>query len=146
MVTKLHSSTNLDLYSASGDNETEIPLIGGVKAGFPSPAQDFIAQAIDLNKYIRKHPAATYFAVVNRVSMDTDLSEGDLLVVDRSLDPQDGKIAVCFVDGEFTVKKIRIEKDRCLLVPSNPDYPVIEVNKDNDFTIWGIVTYVIKKV
>lgn len=146
MVTKLHSSANLDLYSASGDNETEIPLIGGVKAGFPSPAQDFIAQAIDLNKYIIKHPAATYFALVNCVSMDTDLSEGDLLVVDRSLDPQDGKIAVCFVDGEFTVKKIRIEKDRCLLVPSNPDYPVIEVNKDNDFTIWGIVTYVIKKV
>ncbi|HAD02065.1 MAG: translesion error-prone DNA polymerase V autoproteolytic subunit [Parabacteroides sp.] len=146
MVTKLHSSANLDLYSASGDNETEIPLIGGVKAGFPSPAQDFIAQAIDLNKYIIKHPAATYFALVNGVSMDTDLSEGDLLVVDRSLDPQDGKIAVCFVDGEFTVKKIRIEKDRCLLVPSNPDYPVIEVNKDNDFTIWGIVTYVIKKV
>lgn len=146
MVTKLHSSTNLDLYSAPGDNETEIPLIGGVKAGFPSPAQDFIAQAIDLNKYIIKHPAATYFALVNGVSMDTDLSEGDLLVVDRSLDPQDGKIAVCFVDGEFTVKKIRIEKDRCLLVPSNPDYPVIEVNKDNDFTIWGIVTYVIKKV
>lgn len=146
MVTKLHSSVNLDLYSASGDNETEIPLIGGVKAGFPSPAQDFIAQAIDLNKYIIKHPAATYFALVNGVSMDTDLSEGDLLVVDRSLDPQDGKIAVCFVDGEFTVKKIRIEKDRCLLVPSNPDYPVIEVNKDNDFTIWGIVTYVIKKV
>ena len=146
MVTKLQSSTNLDLYSASGDNETEIPLIGGVKAGFPSPAQDFIAQAIDLNKYIIKHPAATYFALVNGVSMDTDLSEGDLLVVDRSLDPQDGKIAVCFVDGEFTVKKIRIEKDRCLLVPSNPDYPVIEVNKDNDFTIWGIVTYVIKKV
>ena len=146
MVTKLHSSTNLDLYSASGDNETEIPLIGGVKAGFPSPAQDFIAQAIDLNKYIIKHPAATYFALVNGVSMDTDLSEGDLLVVDRSLDPQDGKIAVCFVDGEFTVKKIRIEKDRCLLVPSNPDYPVIEVNKDYDFTIWGIVTYVIKKV
>ena len=146
MVTKLHSSANLDLYSASGDNETEIPLIGGVKTGFPSPAQDFIAQAIDLNKYIIKHPAATYFALVNGVSMDTDLSEGDLLVVDRSLDPQDGKIAVCFVDGEFTVKKIRIEKDRCLLVPSNPDYPVIEVNKDNDFTIWGIVTYVIKKV
>lgn len=146
MVTKLHSSASLDLYSTSGDNETEIPLIGGVKAGFPSPAQDFIAQAIDLNKYIIKHPAATYFALVNGVSMDTDLSEGDLLVVDRSLDPQDGKIAVCFVDGEFTVKKIRIEKDRCLLVPSNPDYPVIEVNKDNDFTIWGIVTYVIKKV
>ena len=146
MVTKLHSSANLDLYSASGDNETEIPLIGGVKAGFPSPAQDFIAQAIDLNKYIIKHTSATYFALVKGVSMDTDLSEGDLLVVDRSLDPQDGKIAVCFVDGEFTVKKIRIEKDRCLLVPSNPDYPVIEVNKDNDFTIWGIVTYVIKKV
>ena len=144
MVTKLHSSANLDLYSASGDNETEIPLIGGVKAGFPSPAADFMEMNIDLN--IIKHPAATYFALVNGVSMDTDLSEGDLLVVDRSLDPQDGKIAVCFVDGEFTVKKIRIEKDRCLLVPSNPDYPVIEVNKDNDFTIWGIVTYVIKKV
>ena len=95
MVTKLHSSGNLDIYSASGESESEIPLVGNVRAGFPSPAQDFIAQSIDLNKHIIKHPSATYFAVVNGISMDTDLSEGDLLVIDRSLDPQDGKIAVC---------------------------------------------------
>ena len=95
MVTKLHSSGNLDIYSASGESESEIPLVGNVRAGFPSPAQDFIAQSIDLNKHIIKHPSATDFAVVNGISMDTDLSEGDLLVIDRSLDPQDGKIAVC---------------------------------------------------
>lgn len=146
MATKPHSSKNLDIYLAFGESETEIPLVGSVKAGFPSPAQDFIAQSIDLNKYIIKHPSATYFAIVNGISMDTDLSEGDLLVIDRSLNPQDGKIAVCFVDGEFTVKKIKIEKDRCLLTPSNPSFPVIEINKDNNFMVWGIVTYVIKKV
>ena len=146
MVTKLHSSGNLDIYSASGESESEIPLVGNVRAGFPSPAQDFIAQSIDLNKHIIKHPSATYFAVVNGISMDTDLSEGDLLVIDRSLDPQDGKIAVCYIDGEFTVKKIKIEKERFLLTPSNPAFPVIEVNKNNNFVIWGIVTYVIKKV
>lgn len=146
MATKPHSSKNLDIYLAFGESETEIPLVGNVKAGFPSPAQDFIAQSIDLNKYIIKHPSATYFAIVNGISMDTDLSEGDLLVIDRSLNPQDGKIAVCFVDGEFTVKKIKIEKDRCLLTPSNPSFPVIEINKDNNFMVWGIVTYVIKKV
>ena len=146
MVTKLHSSGNLDIYSASGESESEITLVGNVRAGFPSPAQDFIAQSIDLNKHIIKHPSATYFAVVNGISMDTDLSEGDLLVIDRSLDPQDGKIAVCYIDGEFTVKKIKIEKERCLLTPSNPAFPVIEVNKNNNFVIWGIVTYVIKKV
>ena len=146
MVTKLHSSGNLDIYSASGESESEIPLVGTVSEGFPSPAQGFIAQSIDLNKHIIKHPSATYFAVVNGISMDTDLSEGDLLVIDRSLDPQDGKIAVCYIDGEFTVKKIKIEKERCLLTPSNPAFPVIEVNKNNNFVIWGIVTYEIKKV
>ncbi len=136
----------IEIYPADTSKILETPFIGDIKAGFPSPAEDFVASAIDLNKVIVKHPSATYFARVNGMSMETDLSEGDLLVIDKSLTPADGKIAVCFVDGEFTVKRIKIEKDKCLLIPSNSDFPIIEVNENNDFLIWGIVSYVIKKV
>jgi len=136
----------LDIYSAKASQAIEFPFIGDIKAGFPSAADDFIESAIDLNKYVVKHPSATFFARVNGISMESDLSEGDLLVIDRSLEPTNGRIAVCFVDGEFTVKRIKIEKDKCLLIPSNADYPVLEVNKENSFLIWGVVSHVIKKV
>lgn len=136
----------VDIFLPNVNLSSEFPFVGDIKAGFPSPAQDFVESKIDLNKYIVKHPSATFFARVNGTSMESDFSEGDLLVIDRSLKPENGRIAVCFVDGEFTVKRILIEKDKCLLVPSNSDYPVLEVNKDSDFLIWGVVSYVIKKV
>lgn len=136
----------LEIYPADTSKILEIPFVGDIKAGFPSPAEDFAASAIDLNKYIVKHPSATFFARVNGDSMNSDFSEGDLLVIDKSLDPVDGRIAVCFIDGEFTVKRIKIEKDKCLLIPSNSNFPILEVNENNNFMIWGIVSYVIKKV
>lgn len=141
-----HTGKEIDLFVPNLNQSVEFPFVGDIKAGFPSPAEDFVESQIDLNKYLIKHPSATFFARVNGTSMESDFSEGDLLVIDRSLQPDNGRIAVCFVDGEFTVKRILIEKDKCLLVPSNSDYPVIQVNKENDFLIWGIVSYVIKKV
>ena len=72
------------------------------------------------------------------------LADGDLLIIDKSLEPRDGKIAVCFIDGEFTVKRIKIEKDTIWLVAENRNYSPIKVTKDNDFLIWGVVTNVIK--
>ena len=116
-----------------------------ISAGFPSPASDFIDVNIDLNKHLIKHPSATFYANVKGDSMkDEGIFDGDLLVIDKSLEPIDGKIAVCFVDGEFTVKKIKLENGECWLVPANEKYKAIKITSDNELMIWGIVTHVIK--
>lgn len=118
----------------------------GIKAGFPSPAQDYLEQAIDLNKELIKHPASTFYGRVVGDSMrDEGIDEGDILVIDKSLELIDDDLAVCFIDGEFTVKRVRLEPDAAWLVPSNSNYPPIKVTKDNEFMVWGIVTYTIKK-
>lgn len=118
----------------------------GIRAGFPSPAQDYMEQAIDLNKEIVKHPASTFYGRVVGNSMSGEgIDDGDILVIDKSLELIDGDLAVCFINGEFTVKRVKLEKDYAWLVPSNPDYQPIKVTKDDEFTIWGIVTYTVKK-
>lgn len=118
----------------------------GIKAGFPSPAQDYLEQAIDLNKEIVKHPASTFYGRVVGNSMSGEgIEEGDILVIDKSLDLIDGDLAVCYIDGEFTVKRVKLETDAAWLIPSNSEYPSIKVTRENDFMIWGIVTYTIKK-
>jgi DNA polymerase V len=143
---KLHQSSTLDLYSAMTDTELILPLASGkISAGFPSPASDFVDVAIDLNKHLIKHPSTTFFGRVRGQSMqDAGISDGDLLVIDKSLEPEDGKIAVCFIDGEFTVKRIKLEKDGCYLMPANEAFKPIHVTADNEFLLWGIVTHVIK--
>lgn len=119
----------------------------GISAGFPSPANDFLDIAIDLNKEYIKHPSATFFARVKGTSMlGAGLNDGDLLIIDRSLEPKNGKIAVCYIDGEFTVKSLKIEKDVCYLMPANEAYKPIRVDSESNFLVWGIVTTVIKKV
>ncbi len=116
-----------------------------LRAGFPSPADDFLEVSIDLNKELIKHPAATFFGRVNGDSMkDIGIDDGDLLIIDKSLEIQDGKIAVCFIDGEFTLKKVKIEKDILWLMPANKAYQPIKVTKDSDFAVWGVVIHVIK--
>lgn len=124
-----------------------LPLAdGGIKAGFPSPAQDFLDRAIDLNRELVKHPASTFYGRVRGDSMqDAGIFDGDILVIDKSLEPRNGDIAVCFVDGEFTIKHIRIEEKCVWLVPANSQYAPIRVTEENEFLIWGIVTYSIKK-
>ena len=118
-----------------------------IHAGFPSPATDYMTQAIDLNRELVKHPAATFYGrVVGDSMIDAGVEEGDILVIDKALDPQDGDMAVCFVDGEFTLKYLKMRDDRLSLVPANDRYPVIEVGEGTDFKMWGVVTYVIKKI
>ena len=127
-----------------------------IHAGFPSPATDYMTQAIDLNKELVRHPAATFYGrVVGDSMIDAGVNEGDILVIDKSLEPRDGDMAVCFIDGEFTLKHIRFEtmtaKDgsrfsQIRLVPANDRYPMIEVSEGSDFIMWGVVTYIIKKV
>ena len=118
----------------------------GIRAGFPSPAQDYMEQAIDLNKELIRHPASTFYGRVVGNSMSGEgIEDGDILVIDKSLELMDGDLAVCFINGEFTVKRVKLEKNFAWLVPSNPDYEPIKVTKDDEFTIWGIVTYTVKK-
>ena len=119
----------------------------GISAGFPSPADDFKEIRISLDKELVKNGDATFFARVSGNSMeDAGLSDGDLIVVDRSLDIEKNKIAVCFIDGEFTVKRIVIRNKKTYLKPENKDFQEIEINDKNELIIWGIVTYVIKSV
>lgn len=119
----------------------------GVSAGFPSPALDFMENRIDLNAVLAENPLATFFVKVDGHSMTgAGINDKDVLVVDRSLAAANNSIAVCFIDGEFTVKRIKIEKDALWLMPENSAYLPIKVEESNQFTIWGVVTYVIKKV
>lgn len=120
---------------------------GGICAGFPSPAQDYIEGGIDLNRELVKNPAATFFGRVSGDSMTgAGIDDGDLIVIDKSLQASEGDIAVCFLDGEFTLKRIHIEKDVMWLVPENPKYKKIKVTPDQNFMVWGVVTYSIKDV
>ena len=119
----------------------------GISAGFPSPADDFKEVRISLDKELVKNKEATFYARVDGDSMiGAGLEDGDLLVIDRSLNPVNGKIAVCLVDGEFTVKRIKKEKEKLYLMPENKKYKKIEIKEENELVIWGIVEYVIKKV
>ena len=138
----------LTFFTPDFESELRIPFIKeGVSAGFPSPAADFMETGIDLNKELSENPLATFYIRVNGNSMiDAGINDKDVLVVDRSLEPQNNKIAICFIDGEFTVKRIQVEKDCLYLMPENPNYPAIKVTEENQLIIWRIVTYVIKKV
>lgn len=119
----------------------------GISAGFPSPADDFKEVRISLDKELVRNKEATFYARVSGYSMiNAGLDDGDLLVIDRSLTPANGKIAVCLVDGEFTVKRIRKEKDKLYLMPENKKYKEIKVSEENNLIVWGIVTYVIKSI
>jgi DNA polymerase V len=119
----------------------------GISAGFPSPADDFNQTRISLDDELVKNKDSTFYAKVKGQSMiDAGLDDNDLLVIDRSLPPENNKIAVCFLDGEFTVKRLRVDKNEVWLQPENPNYPIINITEENDFMVWGIVTNVIKKV
>lgn len=124
-----------------------IEFIPTVHAGFPSPAENYFENSLDLNKALIKNPSSTFFARVSGESMiDDGVNDGDLLIIDKSADPYDGCLAVCFLDGEFTLKRVNVEKDCIFLVPANKKFKPIKVDRNNDFLVWGIVTYLIKKV
>lgn len=140
--------TNIEMYIPEKLELIERPVVNeAIAAGFPSPAEDFKEVRISLDKELIKNEDATFYARVRGNSMvDANIEDGDLLVIDRSIETRDGKVAVCMVDGEFTVKRLKVEKDCVYLVPENKKYKTIKVTEDNEFIVWGIVTYVIKKV
>lgn len=134
------------IYSAELHAFCALPFADkGIRAGFPSPAQDYIEKSLDLNEALIKHPASTFFGCVVGDSMkDCGLEEGDILFIDKSLTVYDGAMAVCFIDGEFTIKFIKKKAGGLWLMPANSAYLPIQVTSENDFMVWGIVTYSIK--
>ncbi len=115
-----------------------------VSAGFPSPAEDYIEGRLDLNKHLIKHPAATFFVRVAGDSMiGSGIHPGDILVVDRAVEPQDGSVIIAVLDGELTVKRISQRGGRLYLVPDNCRYQPLEILEDMEFEVWGVVTAVV---
>ncbi len=138
----------VEIFTALAAAQMAIPLyITRIPAGFPSPADDYIDKKLDLNEYLVKHPAATFFVKVSGDSMiRAGINNGDILIVDRALEPAHNKIIVAVVDGEFSVKRLKKTGNRVFLAPENNNYPVIEIKDGMDFEVWGVVTNVIHRV
>lgn len=138
----------LSFFHQDQDHQKSLHLAQeGISAGFPSPADDFKELRISIDQEVVRNEEATFYARVSGQSMQgAGLDDGDLLVIDRSLEPQHDKIAVCYIDGEFTVKRLKVAAEGIFLMPENPNYKPIKMNEENELIIWGIVTYVVKKL
>lgn len=141
-------NTISDIFSYDKGEKIALPLyVSGLRAGFPSPADDYIEKKLDLNEYLVKHPAATFYVRVEGDSMiGAGIISGDILVVDRALEPVHNKIVVAIVDGEFTVKRLLLKDKKVILAPENDAYDVIEIHDGMEFAVWGVVTSVIHEV
>ncbi len=146
MTTIISQNTAIELYRSEADLALEIPYFSaGISAGFPSPALDFEDLKIDLNKHLIRNPSATFFGRVKGDSLkNAGIDDGDLMVIDRSARALHNKIAVVFLDGEFTAKRIQKKGSEVWLLPENEAYQPIKVDPENQFLVWGIVTHVIK--
>lgn len=117
-----------------------------VRAGFPNPAEDARGTALDLNELVVRHPVATYYLRVEGDSMvGAGIVAGDIVVVDKALEPKSGDIVVAAVDGDFTLKHLKRDGQKAWLVAANPAYQPIALHEATDAQIWGVVTYVIHK-
>jgi DNA polymerase V len=137
---------SINIFNPNQTSEFAIPAAGSqISTGFPSPAQDYLEPMLDLNQALIKNSSSTFFGKVKGVSKDAGVDNGDLLVIDKSLSYRNNAMAVCFIDGEFTLKQFKVAGNTLLLMPANKDYEPIVVKEDADFSVWGIVTYIIKK-
>ncbi len=119
-------------------------FLSHMKAGFPSPADDYLESKLDFNEYLVKHPSATFCVRASGDSMkNAGINSGDILVVDRAVAPANNKIIVAILNGEFTVKRISKNINGLFLVPENPGFEPIEIKDEMDFEVWGVVTHVI---
>lgn len=138
---------SINTYLPNQSSELPLPIVGNqIVAGFPSPAEDYLEAMLDLNKKLIKNPNSTFYGKVKGISMkDAGVDDGDLLVIDKSLTYRNNALSVCFINGEFTLKRFRREGETIVLMPANRDYQPIVIKEDADFAVWGIVTYIIKK-
>ncbi len=140
------ANDSIEIFKPDTSTHVSLPYAeDGIQAGFPSPAQDYISEYIDLNTELVQHPAATFYGRVSGDSMiEEGIEPGDLLVIDRSLEPADGDLVVCCIDGDFTLKRIKLAPGAVWLIPSNESFDPILVTPDNRFEIWGVVSHTIK--
>ena len=131
-----------------GSQSYSLPFYScSVSAGFPSPADDHLDGRLDLNEFLIRHPSATFFVRASGSSMlGAGIHDGDVLIVDRSLEPRDGKIIIAAINGELTVKRLRKQGDKISLEPENKNYPAIELTEGDEMQVWGVVTNVIHPV
>ncbi|MFN9360639.1 MAG: LexA family protein, partial [Pseudanabaena sp.] len=137
-----------DIHLPDMSTKLELPLQNcSVPAGFPSPAEDYVEHKLDLNSYLVTHPAATFFVRTSGNSMTgAHIHDGDLLIVDRSLEAAHGDIVIAVVQGEITVKRLHYQRGEVALVPENSGYKTIFINEHSELHIWGVVTNVIHSV
>jgi len=140
-------SKTLEIFTLETESELLIPVyLSDISAGFPSPADDYIDNVIDLNKELIGNPSATFCVRVQGDSMiDANINDGDILVVDRSITAQSNHIVLAILDGEFTVKRFLLKNNIGFLVPENKKYTPIQIFPETDFEVWGVVTYIIHK-
>ena len=145
----MKEEVKLHIYKPDLSTELALPYAdGGIKAGFPSPAQDYLTESIDLNKVLIRHPETTFYAKVSGDSLtNAGICDMDLAIIDRSLECQNGDYVAAYVDGEFTLKQFKLdEANNCAwLIPANEKYDSIQITEDNQFLIWGVITAVIKR-
>jgi DNA polymerase V len=135
----------LEFFIPDISEELRLPLVEAfINAGFPSPADDYLETKLDLNTLLIKDPSSTFFARVRGNSMeDVGIHDGDILIIDKSLEPKQKSVLICFIDGDFTVKKVSKVNGDFYLVPQNKDFAPIKIEKSSDFRLWGVVTYCI---
>ena len=131
------------IYRFNDKESSDVDLyITSINAGFPSPAEDHVDVSLNLNDYLVKHPSSTFYIYVKGDSMiGSGIYDGDLMVVDRSLDPKSNNVVVAVIDGEFTVKKIYKKNNQIHLLPDNKNYKPIRIKEGMDFQVWGVVTH-----
>ena len=135
------------IYSSIETGFKTIPLCDiSISAGFPSPAEDHIDSPLDLNEHLISHPAATFYIYAKGSSMkNVGIYDGDLMIVDKAIEPKLKSIVIAIIDGEFTVKRISKINDKLFLLPENDTYKPIEIKDTCNFQIWGVVIYTIHK-
>ena len=133
------------IFKITPKGEMKIPLVSAiVSAGFPSPAEDYEETSIDLNQELVTNKNATFYIRVSGTSMiNSNVKDGDVLIVDKSIEPENNSIVIALLDGEFTLKRLIIKDEKIFLQPENEEYETIEVK--SDMSVWGVVTYIIHK-
>ena len=140
--------SGIKLFKGEFKKKLDLLIAPQIKAGFPSPAEDYLHESLDFNRDLIRHPEATFYGRVSGDSMeDVNICDGDIAVIDRSIEPMNGDVVVAYINGEFTVKflDLKHEKDGYIeLRPANKDYEPIRVVPDDSFEVWGVVIWTIK--
>jgi DNA polymerase V len=148
IINYLYNSKELKILAPDTSSKMELPFLESlIPAGFPSPADDYMETSLDLNEKLIRNPSSTFFAQISGSSMiNAGISDGDIVIVDKSLQPKNDSVLVCIIDGEFTLKRFKkVNNEVAYLMPDNPKYDPIKITEHNNFMIWGVVTYTIHK-